>query len=1191
MRTTMTRSWAVVLAASLFVARDVGAAPSMVDQLVDQAEYWNRQGRLDRAADSWRKVLRCDPDHAAALSALVVHHARLGEADRARRFLRRLERAHPGHPDTALLEKTIGVGRRFWDNIQRARSLARTGRVDEALEHYERAFDGEPPMDRVGFEYYQVLSGRKGTWEVVRRGLTRIAEALPSDDEVSLALARHLSYRAATRRDALRRLRALAGRKAQREEVLRAWQAALTWLDARPKDLAQLDAYLALRPKDAKVRALRSSLLARIRDRAVKRGFDAFDRGDIEAAERLFREVASRGDLRGTQGLALVALERGDLETARDRSLELRSRAPDRPELWRPSLQSAQLWLSLREAERALAAGDLEAAAKTARRLRPGTPKELAQKELLLGRIALEQEYGAAALRHLRRAQQDGVADAGVLRALIGVLARAGALEEATEVNRRLQEVDPDAAFEVRSIEAEVLLHEAISARRGGSLDRAASLLAEARARDRRNKWILTELVGVQIERERLDEAEGALDALTAIDPNLDEARVLRARVKAARGDFEGGLTALGSIDGARRTDEVKSLERRLSMQVEVEAAKRSAASGDRWDAERRLSRIEQMVSDAPDLRWIVAGAWSDIGDHERALALFRSAPGRATAAQKLQHAAVLLRAGRDRALNELLAELARERLTPREQRGLDDLRVAWVVRRADQLREQGDVKGALVEAKRALARHPDDTRLLSVFGRALYHSGEVEQAEEIYARVLAEQPRNLEAREGAIMAAAALNQTDRVEALAREGLRQQPADPPMLLLAGRAAAMIGEDDRALRTLAQAREGSGPELREEIDTEIARIHRRRAVRAGPSFEVRHRVGEAGLSALDELRLPIGIEAPVTKDAKVFGQVAPVFLEAGELSASSGDVRQRFGTSGAGPGILVPRDRSLSAQGAALRLGVDYAGFRAWVGSAPFGFPIASVLGGIEGSFTLRQVRFDVEIAREPVRDSLLSYAGVRDPTSGEVWGGVLSNGARLNISYDRENVVPYAFGGYALLTGQNVKENHRGEGGLGIEWRLIESERSRLTAGVIGSFMAHGENLRYFTFGHGGYFSPQLFLHLGVPLRWSGSLERFSWEIGTQVGVNALRESEVDYYPISPDLQVARSLQVDARGALVEAVYPGRGSVGFAFDGALGLAYALADPLEAGVRFQLHVAQDYQEAVGNIFVRFAFGPG
>lgn len=1189
MRKALMRSWGVVFVV-LFATHEAAAEPSMVDQLIHQAEYWSRRGRLERAADAWRKVLRAQPMHSEALSALALHHARRGEAERAGDLVSRLAHAHPGHPEIALLEKTIRVGRRFWDDVQQARALSRAGRVAEALEHYRRAFDGVPPMDRVGFEYYQVLSGVDGSWEEVRLGLTRIAEALPNDDEVALTLAQHLTYREATRRDGLRRLSALHGRTSMKKGVLKSWSTALTWLDARPKDLALFDAYLALRPSDEKVKAARANLIARITDRAVGSGFDALDRGDLSVAERRFRSAVANGDLRGEHGLAVVAEKRGDLEEVRRRSLKLKARAPHRPELWRRPLESAELWLALKRAEKSFAEGALDAAVDTLRRLRPAIPKAIAQKELLLARIAVEREEHEKARFHLQAAERHGVTDAGVLRALAGILARAGEMEEAAKVNRRLHEVDAAAAYETGDLEAEALLHQAVTARRGGALKRAVGLLEEARSRDRENRWVLTELTGARIELDRLVEAEEALVELAALDPNLAELKVLRARLLAAQGDYDGALRSIREVEATRRSPEVKRLERRLVTEVEVAEAVRSAVEGDRLSARRMLSRIERSVSDTPELCGVVASGWSELGEHDRALRLFRPGSRKASAAEKLRHAAILLRAGREGALGKLLGELERSPLTPREVEGLEDLRVAWAVRRADRLRERGDVKAALVEAKAALATSPDDPRLLSALGRALYGAGQAERAEEIYARILADQPENLEAREGAILAAAAMDRTDIVEALAQEGLRREPVNPSMLLLAGRAAAMVGDDDRALSTLQQAREESGAELRAEIDSEIERIRRRQAVRVAPNFEVRHRVGEAGLSALDELRLPIGIEAPVAKGAKVIGEVAPVFLEAGALPGSNPSVRQRFGSVGAGPPPVVPRDQSLSAQGAAVRLGVDYEGFRAWVGSSPFGFPIASILGGVRGSFTVRRLTFDVEVCRKPVRDSLLSYAGVRDPASGETWGGVLSNGGQVKVAYDGKELVPYAFGGYALLTGQSVKDNHKGEGGLGIEWRAIEGERSRLTAGVVGSFMAYGENLRYFTLGHGGYFSPQLFLHFGVPLRWSGTLDRFSWEIGTQVGVNAIRESEVDYYPVSSNLQVARSLRVDEDGILVEAVYPGRGRVGFAFDGGLALAYALADPLEAGVGFQLHVAQDYQEAVGNIFVRFAFGP-
>jgi hypothetical protein len=113
--------------------------------------------------------------------------------------------------------------------------------------------------------------------------------------------------------------------------------------------------------------------------------------------------------------------------------------------------------------------------------------------------------------------------------------------------------------------------------------------------------------------------------------------------------------------------------------------------------------------------------------------------------------------------------------------------------------------------------------------------------------------------------------------------------------------------------------------------------------------------------------------------------------------------------------------------------------------------------------------------RKPVTDSVVSYAGTRDPVTGKVWGQVMSMGGGAGYSYDRDGNGVYGDVSYHSYRGDNVLDNHNVEVNAGGYIKAWGNDRSQLTAGVNVNYQAYGNNQNQFTYGQGGYFSPRAF--------------------------------------------------------------------------------------------------------------------
>jgi len=185
-----------------------------------------------------------------------------------------------------------------------------------------------------------------------------------------------------------------------------------------------------------------------------------------------------------------------------------------------------------------------------------------------------------------------------------------------------------------------------------------------------------------------------------------------------------------------------------------------------------------------------------------------------------------------------------------------------------------------------------------------------------------------------------------------------------------------------------------------------------------------------------------------------------------------------------------------------------------VGMSPREFLAQNWTGGVrlgqpDGPVVLRA-------ARESVKDSLLSYAGTRDPGTGTVWGGVTSNSATIQLAHDVSGIGQYLVATGALLRGEKVADNWSLQGTAGAYWPVARTADGGLTLGLNATGMHYDKNLNFYSFGHGGYFSPQQFLVGSIPLTWREQRHRVDYEISASGGLQYAVEERSPFYPLQP---------------------------------------------------------------------------
>jgi tetratricopeptide (TPR) repeat protein len=811
-------------------------AAATTDQLASQARYWEGKGRYDLARENWLKLLRASPDNPTALAGLVNAEAVSGRAAAAQVYLDRLKEAQPNHPDLRRLEAAIRAGSYDPDKLSQPRTLARQGKYQPAVEAYRSIFGNDIPGGRLGLEYYQTLAGTENGWQPAYAGIQKLAQDNPGEPIYQLALAQHLTYQESTRREGIRGLAELSKDQTLASPARQAWRQALLWLGAKSGDEGLYQDYLRQGGDDAQISAKLNSLreagssaaaVARgepvdrpptaeeLRGQLVKQGFDAVNDGRLELAEGLFtqalKEYGESADVLG--GLGIIRLR----QEAYGEAAELLARASNlnkaRAGRWKEALDTARFWQVVRGAEAARKAGDSALAIRELRRALSLDAKRSAEQpavRISLADLLMEQEQFAEAekiYRDILRGQPD---NADALRGLLGLLARDQRLPEAIALAER---ASPEVRAQLGNfgvLKAQNLRDQAAEALRAKDLARAEVLLKEALLVDPESPWTRLDLARIYQGQQRSREASTLIDGLLAPGSGgvQGEALYIKALLLAEQQNWYEGLQLLERVEPGARTPGMAELQKRLWVRYQTQRAGVYARLGQPGVASQILAEVEPHVGEQPELLGALATAFADLGDESRALGYIRQALSRSTSSGsglRLQYASLLFKLRQDAEFEVVMEDLLRKGdLDAEQSQGLANLRIAYRLRQADLLREEGDLARAYEYLEPLLRLNPNDPRLMMALARLYNDSKDYEQAYRIYQRVLALNDQELDAYKGAINAALSLAKWDEADALLEHAFALDPENPRLYALAGRSARGRGDDGRALQLFQQA---------------------------------------------------------------------------------------------------------------------------------------------------------------------------------------------------------------------------------------------------------------------------------------------------------------------------------------------------------------------------------------------------
>ncbi|MCA7926853.1 BCSC C-terminal domain-containing protein [Burkholderia cenocepacia] len=976
---------------------------------------------------------------------------------------------------------------------------------------------------------------------------------------------------------------------------------------------------------------------------AQQRGLQALARGDLAAADPLLARAARAraDDADALGGLGLLRLREGRHDEARALFTRAAARATDQRGKWQGLARTAQFWGLLAQGREAASAGrprDAERAARAALAMQPDNPDAKLQlaDALLAQRDWAQAEPLLRGLLAARSPSLSAVRDTATLYENTGRADRIGPLLDALQ-GRVMGAADRRTLDGLRG---DVLANEARALADKGARGPAAQRYEAAVRAAPDAPWTRFALARLYRDMGLPQLGRTVMDDGLALS-DTPEMRYANALYRNSLDDVVGAQAALAPVDDAHRSDGMRALARKLDAESALADARGAHARGDRAAFAATLAHAQASAPDDPDMLAAIGAQWIDAGEAERGLAPLRdwivAHPREADADVRLRYGDLLGRAGRDDALAAWLDTLRRDpALTPAQTARLEDQSLRLVLRQTDDAiarqdyaqartlldraspagradkryaleladleRAQGHYDAARDALAPVVARTPDDADTQLALARIDEDSGNRAAARERVQAVLARTPDDdVDTQLSAVRRLNALRRPDEAAQVTERLQTAYPARADVTVAAGRVAEAQGryDDAASLYRLSQSQERAtgvspGRDGLTPAQAAFADLQQRRNPEIETGWIPAYKSGDEGVSSYRAQQVPIYLQMPIRYDGHVFAQVDTVHLDPGTLDTSVPDAYslKTFGTYAALRAQPNPQTAALlanppgslhqSTTGVALGAGYLSDAWRFDLGTSPLGFPVHYLVGGVRYRFDAGPASFSVNASRRPETSSVLSYAGMRDPWTGAVWGGVRRDGVNLRASVDVGRTNLFAELGAGVLSGRNVERNAEVTLRTGFTVPVYERATMKVSTGLVGNAWHYAQNLRYYTYGQGGYYSPQRYLSLGVPIEWAGRHDALSWDLTVTGGISNSYEKDSLYYPTFSD---QRAAQVQAGF-----VYAGSSTRGVSFSyGVNGIVEYRVNPhLSVGAQLHIDRSHDYAPSSALVYLRYAF---
>ncbi|WP_343599114.1 cellulose synthase complex outer membrane protein BcsC [Pseudomonas sp.] len=1138
----------------------VAAQPKDRDEqrqwLLEQVRIGEALHRDDLIHDALARLRLLEPRNPDAMLAALSLALREQKPEEAERLRASIAEVAPGSLQDRQARRLLALQQpEQAQRLQQARLMAVTGRYDEALFAYDQLFGGEPPSLDLALDYWRVRGNLDGQRPEAIRQLQQLDRQYPGNaglrqtlaawlfsedrDSEALAILEQLS-RDPTARDAAaqREFDYLSEQPVSASSVA-AWQAFVQRYPATP-----------LLPLASDNLKQQRTLVADPAWQAGQRGKALLDQDrnvQAEAQLRLaLRRYADDASLHGALGVALMRQRRyaeANLAFHQAVTIEQNTRLMSK---WKDLEASSQYWGMLQRADSALEKQDLRTARSLYQQARQQRPDdEFAM--LGLADVSFAEGDLASAERQYLQVQRKVPGNESAVRGLMRIY-QAQSIEKAEAYLSSLPAAQQAQFASLRrSLQLGRLREQADAAVQRQDWATASRVLGQAAELAPDEPWLAYQLANSLRQQGRNAEADAAFTGVLQRQPADPATRYAHGLYLESTDRDAQAQDTLHAVPQGAWTDDMHTLDKRVRRRMTLAQAQRLQDQGRTDEASAVLEAGLAHGEGDPDDLLLMADWAAERGDQRKARGYYE---------RVLQ-----VQPQRPEARLGVMESWIAEGDLARVRQALDAQPLQLTDEQGDAQRRYAEVLVALGEKEKAArllehvaARQALPDPLLRRDAARLVAANDPQRALDLYAAAMAD-----------------------AQMISRS--QASPRDDRAMTFASRAK---DTDDWLARSL----RSDVDELYQQRNTNVTLMH---------DYGWRKNDGTPGISRLSTQSTLLHVDTP-WEDGRAFARVERIGMDAGSFDLDeNGNNTADFGTcqfvgvTRSGAPLPTCQAGSQTANGGVLAMGWQNSRWGFDLGTTQ-GYEVNNWLGGAIVNGDLGQVGWSLAASRRPMSNSLLSFAGARDPATNVRWGGVTANGATLGLSWDQggDHGV-WASLGHHWLYGENVADNQRTRAMAGYYYRAVEKADERMRVGLTVMDWRYDKDLGGYSLGQGGYYSPQRYESIGVPVSYAWRNYDWSFLLEGSVSWSHAKSDSSRLYP-NDHLNSKLLARYDIIESNIDATTDASSSTGLGYRLHGAFERRLSDHWALGGGFDWQHSDDYAPSHAVFYVRYLFEP-
>ncbi|MGM7972467.1 cellulose synthase complex outer membrane protein BcsC [Yersinia enterocolitica] len=1061
-------SLALLPQAFIGVARGAEAV-SPTQFLLEQVRLGEATNKDELVKQSLYRLNMMDPNNPDVIAAGIRQALRQGNLAEAQKQLDKLQQLAPDSDVYRRAKLMLAMTKpEVRQQLQEARLLATAGRVAEAKVKYDQLLQGNPPTLDLAVEYWRLVARLPGQEALATQKLASLDQQYPGNVALRMALARmYFSQQKAAQGYAI--LEKVATDPTGTSDAADLWMDTIKTMTVSPQSVAALTHFLnvfSIGPQADMARkelANQQAMLADPTYQARLSGLAKVDSGSGAAAIPALKQAlaASPNDPEILGALGLAYARAGD----RAQALRLFEQAQKsdkdglKSDKWASLIKTNRYWLLNDEGDKALKTGNTALAQQKYQQARQIDGSD-SYALIGLGDVAVARHDDKTAEQHYQQALRLDPANSSAVRGLANIYQRESPQKALNYLNNLPRSQQAKMRDTLNSLQLDMLKQQAEALAAQQQWHQAAEKYRQAQKLAPDDVWITYRLAQALAQYGHSAQADAEFHQLASRKPGDPEQVYAYALYLSSTERDSQALAHLATLPAAQWNDNIRELDQRLKLDQVLTLARQLRENGDETGAITALR--QQPANTQIDL---TLADWAlERGDYSEALAGYQR-----IRAREPQNP--------DARLGEIEAYIAEGRLSDARQHLQTEPLTG---------------EGASLNTQRRVAN-------------AWSGVGDPQKAADIFQRLKPAAAKGAPSQDNALVFrdSARLAQSQGQPTAAQDDFKQA------MVASGIAPTRPTDNDSY--TLLTRNQATDDWLKRGIRADAADLYRQQDTRVTLDQDYWGSSGTGGISDLSAFNTMAQVDTPLA-DGRVFFRSDIIEMNASTFANTKGVYKEKFGTCyKAG----CEGDIRQRASGTSIAMGWQNDHWATDIGTTPMGFEVVDVVGGLAYSNSWNHIGWTATASRRPLSSSLLAFAGTRDPNTNVTWGGVRANGVSLGASYDRgEANGVWSDLSYHYLTGQNVADNQRLRFMTGYYYKLINEDNRRLTVGLNGMWWHYQKDLSGYTLGQGGYYSPQKYLSLAIPVNYRQRTDNWSWELGGSVSLSHSATNDRARYPL-----------------------------------------------------------------------------